>query len=148
MRTMELLWLVICIDKDFIWTTLKAIFSIFRFFVPSDSRFSNSCISAKYCPILTNHTSMEILFIPNKSQFQNKLPSWLVLWSRVTYIKTIQIYSANEVLAEQILVMFTHSFFSDGTTDIKPQSTQRHVELTKTRRIKLFNLNFSRTRTV
>uniref|UniRef100_A0A673J5A9 Alpha-ketoglutarate-dependent dioxygenase FTO n=1 Tax=Sinocyclocheilus rhinocerous TaxID=307959 RepID=A0A673J5A9_9TELE len=25
--------------------------------------FSNSCISAKYCPILTNHTSMESLFI-------------------------------------------------------------------------------------
>uniref|UniRef100_A0A672RHR5 Dual specificity protein kinase Ttk-like n=1 Tax=Sinocyclocheilus grahami TaxID=75366 RepID=A0A672RHR5_SINGR len=34
------------------------------FFAPSDSRFSNSCISAKYCPpILTNHTSMESLFI-------------------------------------------------------------------------------------
>ncbi len=47
--------LVICIAKNFIWTTSKAIFSIFRFFfAPSDSRFSNSCISAKYCPILTN----------------------------------------------------------------------------------------------
>ncbi len=34
------------------------------FFAPSDSRFSNSCISAKYCPILTNHASMESLFIP------------------------------------------------------------------------------------
>ncbi len=57
-------WLVICIAKNFIWTTLKAIFSIFRFFfAPSDSRFSNSCISAKYCPILTNHISMESLFI-------------------------------------------------------------------------------------
>ncbi len=33
-------------------------FSIFVFFAPSDSRFSNGCISAKYCPILTNHTSM------------------------------------------------------------------------------------------
>ncbi len=32
------------------------------FFAPSDSRFSNSCISAKYCPI-TKHTSMESLFI-------------------------------------------------------------------------------------
>ncbi len=52
--------LVICIAKNFIWTTLKLIFSVFRFF--SDSRFSNSCISAKYCPILTNHTSMESLF--------------------------------------------------------------------------------------
>ncbi len=37
------------------------IFSIFRFFfASSDSRFANSCISAKYCP---NHTSMERWFI-------------------------------------------------------------------------------------
>ncbi len=43
--------LVICIAKNFICTNLKAIFSIFRFFfVPSDSKFSKSCISAKYCP--------------------------------------------------------------------------------------------------
>ncbi len=34
-------WLLICIAKNFIWTTLK-IFSIFRFFfAPSDSRFTN-----------------------------------------------------------------------------------------------------------
>ncbi len=33
------------------------------FFAPSDSRFSNSCISAKYCPVITNHTSMESFFI-------------------------------------------------------------------------------------
>ncbi len=39
------IWLVICIAENFIWTTLKMIFSIFRFFAPS-----------KYCP---NHTSME-----------------------------------------------------------------------------------------
>ncbi len=26
-------WLVICIAKNFIWKTLKAIFSIFRFFL-------------------------------------------------------------------------------------------------------------------
>ncbi len=33
-------WLVICIAKDFIWTTLKVIFSIFiYFFAPSDYRF-------------------------------------------------------------------------------------------------------------
>ncbi len=57
-------WLVICIAKNFIWTTLKLIFSIYIFFfAPLDSRFSNSCISAKYCPILTNHTSIESLFI-------------------------------------------------------------------------------------
>ncbi len=55
-------WLVICIAMNLIWTTLKAIFSIFRFvsfFAPSDSRFTNSCLSAKYCPNNTNHTSME-----------------------------------------------------------------------------------------
>ncbi len=40
-----------CIARNFIWTTLKAIFSIFGFFAPSDFLFSNSCISAKYCPI-------------------------------------------------------------------------------------------------
>ncbi len=34
-------WLLICIAKSFIWTTLKVIFS--------NSRFSNSCISTKYC---------------------------------------------------------------------------------------------------
>ncbi len=47
-------WLVICIAKNFIWTTLKMIFSIFRFFCTL--RFQ----IYKYCP---NHTSMEILFI-------------------------------------------------------------------------------------
>jgi len=48
--------------------------NILTFFAASDSRFSNSCISTKYCPILTNHTSMEpYLFsfqIIYKSQFQ------------------------------------------------------------------------------
>ncbi len=46
-------WLVICIAKNFIWTTLKVIFSIFRFFCTL--RFQ----IYKYCPIITNHTSME-----------------------------------------------------------------------------------------
>ncbi len=55
-------WLVICIAKDFIWTTLKAIFSIFWFFFLYP-QIPDSCISAKYCPILTKHTSMESLFI-------------------------------------------------------------------------------------
>ncbi len=50
-------WLVICIAKNFILTTLKMIFSIFRFFCTL--RFQ----IFKYCPIITNHTSMEILFI-------------------------------------------------------------------------------------
>ncbi len=43
-----------------------------QYLAPSNSRFSNSCISAKYCLIITNHKPMEILFIQMmyKSQFQ------------------------------------------------------------------------------
>ncbi len=37
-------------------------FEYLYFLAPSDSRFSNSCISVKYCHIITNHTSMESLF--------------------------------------------------------------------------------------
>ncbi len=47
-------WLLICIAKSLIWTTLKVIFSIFRCFC--SLRFQ----IFKYCP---NHTSMEISFI-------------------------------------------------------------------------------------
>ncbi len=47
-------WLLICIAKNFIWTTLKMILSIFRFFCTLRFRIH------KYCP---NHTSMEILLI-------------------------------------------------------------------------------------
>ncbi len=50
-------WLLICIAKNFIWTTLKMIFSIFRCFCMLTFHIF------KYCPIITNHTSMEILFI-------------------------------------------------------------------------------------
>ncbi len=46
-------WLLICIAKNFIWTTLKMIFSIFRFFC--SLRFQ----IFKYCP---NHTSIESWF--------------------------------------------------------------------------------------
>ncbi len=83
-------WLLICIAKNFIWTTLKVIFSIFRFFAPSDSRFTNSCISAKICPIITNHTSMDILFTQLSDDvlisISKNWPLWLVLCSWVTYV--------------------------------------------------------------
>ncbi len=46
-------WLVICMALNLIWTTLKMIFSILIFFACSDSR-----ILPKYCPIITNHTSI------------------------------------------------------------------------------------------
>ncbi len=48
--------LVICIAQNFIWTTVKMIFSIFRF------------IDSRYCPIITNHTSKENVLC-YKSQF-------------------------------------------------------------------------------
>ncbi len=44
--------LIICMAKNYILDNFK-IFSIFILF----------CTPAKYCPILTNHTSMESLFI-------------------------------------------------------------------------------------
>ncbi len=43
-------WLVKCVAKDFIWTTLNVIFSTKKNLAPSESRFSNNCISARYCP--------------------------------------------------------------------------------------------------
>ncbi len=47
--------LVICIAKNFIWTTLKMIFSIFRFFLHPQIPDHSQILS-----IITNHTSMEI----------------------------------------------------------------------------------------
>ncbi len=57
--------LVICIAKNFISTTLKMIFSIFRFFC--SLRFQ----IYKYCPLITNHTSMKLIYFQMmyKSQF-------------------------------------------------------------------------------
>ncbi len=54
--TVNIYKLLICIAKIFIWTTLKVIFSIFIIFC--SLRFQ----IFKYCPIIINHTSMEILF--------------------------------------------------------------------------------------
>ncbi len=43
---------------------MRFLFHYLIFFALSDSRYSNSCISAKYSPIPTNHiTSMESLYI-------------------------------------------------------------------------------------
>ncbi len=76
-------WLLICIAKNFIWTTLKVIFSIFRFFCTR--RFQ----IYKYRPIITNHASMEILCIQLSDDAHISIskmwPLWLVLCSRVTY---------------------------------------------------------------
>ncbi len=90
-------WLIICIAKNFIWTTLKVIFSIFRFFC--SLRFQ----IYKYCPIITNHTSMEILFIQLSDDvyisISQNWPLWLVLWSRVTYVKYVWRASSNQTRA-------------------------------------------------
>ncbi len=68
-------WYVICIAKHFIWTTLKAIISIFRSPPPpSDSRFSKNCISAKYD--LISHISD-----PNKPYINGKLICSAFIWS-------------------------------------------------------------------
>ncbi len=78
---------VICIAKNFLWTTLKAIFSIFRFFCTFRFQIFKLLYFSQIWNILTNNTSMESLFIHMmyKSQFKKKIPLWLVLWSRVTY---------------------------------------------------------------
>ncbi len=55
-----------CIAKNLILTTLnfeKLIFSIFRFILHPQTPDIQTVVSAKYCPIITNHTSMESLFI-------------------------------------------------------------------------------------
>ncbi len=74
--------LVICIAKNFIWTTLKMIFSIFRFFCTL--RFQ----IYKYCP---NHTSMEILFIQLSDytyiSIVKNCPLWLILCFKVTFTR-------------------------------------------------------------
>ncbi len=87
----------ICIAKDLTWTTLKKILStyiyiynkktFFLFFAPSDSRFSNSCLSTKYIVLYPNKPNINgkliysayLLFINLKNR-----SLWLVLWSRVT----------------------------------------------------------------
>ncbi len=46
------------------WMNDAFIFSQYLdFLAPSDSIFSNSIITGKYCPIITNQTSMESVFI-------------------------------------------------------------------------------------
>ncbi len=113
-------WLVICIAKNFIWTTLKAIFSIFRFFAPSDSDF-NSCISAKYCPIITNHTSMESLCIQLSDDVYISIsinwPLWLVLWSRVTFV---MLQKWLHMCTSYMCLFFPCWLFQVYTTHFKP----------------------------
>ncbi len=109
-----MLWLVICIAKKFIWTTLKLIFStkIF-FFAPSDFRYSNRSLYIG-----------QILFYPNKPYINGKHihirwcinlnveDLWLVLWSRVTYgitvyVATVCIFICSFIKTKTKMCMFT-----------------------------------------
>ncbi len=95
--------------KNLIWTTLKANFSIFRFVAPSDSRFSNSCISAKYCR--------------KGSQFQSSRPprsAYFACLSLLTHL--IQIISLLEVRSMHELCSDWHAPY---TGFIAPYSLSR-----------------------
>ncbi len=100
-----------CITKNFIWTTLKAIFSIFRFFfAPSDSRISNSSIWAKYCPPI-----------------QTKIDTYDWFCGPGTHLLSQNIYiSENEIifLLNFVLPQFFFFFNTDNTTRI-PEMLRR-----------------------
>ncbi len=79
-KSKVIFWLVICIAKNLIWSTLKMIFSIFRFFCTL--RFQ----IYKYCPIITNHTSLENIIYSASRWCRNlNFQKWLVLCSRDTF---------------------------------------------------------------
>ncbi len=81
-------WLLICIAVNFIWTTLKMIFSIFWFFCTL--RFQ----IYKYCPIITTIHQLEILFTQLSDDayisISKNWPLRLVLCSRVRYMYHIK----------------------------------------------------------
>ncbi len=114
-------WLVICIAKNFIWTTLKMICSIFRFFCTL--RFQ----IYKYCPIITNHTSMEILFIQLSDYVEisisKNLHLRLVLWSRVTITKTL--IKIKKLKQLKVFIKKTIKVFNDTKTTLNCITTMR-----------------------
>ncbi len=85
-------WLVRCIAKNLIWTTSKAVFSIFGFLLHSHIPdfqvviFRTNIVLSQQ----TIHQWKAYLFSSHmmyKYQFKKNWPLWLVLWSRVTYNK-------------------------------------------------------------
>ncbi len=119
-------WLVICIAKNFIWITLKVIFSIFRFFC--SLRFQ----IFKYCPIITNHTSMESYQMMHKSQFWKIVPydwfcgpgSHIYMYCRNTHIPL------NIIAVVYFSCKCNITSFSAGTGNDFMQfhkATQKHV---------------------
>ncbi len=85
-------WLVICMANNFIWTTLKVIFSIFRFFAPSDSRFSNSCIFSQIHQLKAYIFSFQIM---HKSGFQKNYSNDWFCCPGSHLIAVLQCYRSN-----------------------------------------------------
>lgn len=83
--------LKLCIAENLICSTLKAVLfsvniSVFRFFERSaNSRFSNSCVFAKYCPYKIYINAKCILFKVHKFHFPKNWHLVWVLQSRVTF---------------------------------------------------------------
>ncbi len=84
--------LVICIAKNFIWTTLKMIFLYLDFFASSDSRFSylSQILSKPY--------------INGNMSYSENGPLWLVLCSRVTYNKGTKLKTIRKLLVYGVKV--------------------------------------------
>ncbi len=123
-------WLVICIAKIFIWTTLKMIFSIFRFFfAPSDSRFSHSCISAKYCPLITNIHQWKAYLIRfqviYKSQFLKMDPYFVFPNMLIIVFPSGFSHTTSYTHALSQFILFTQG--SEITADQEETFTQLHM---------------------
>ncbi len=92
-------WLVICIAKNFIWTTLNAIFSIFRFFCTLRFHISNSCIST------------QILSYPNKPYINGKLIYSAFRWCINPYFKKLTLITVFVVHAGSHLSCYCYGIF-------------------------------------
>ncbi len=127
---------------NIILTGLNAIFSIlwFCFFAPSDSRFSNNCISAKYCPILTNHTSNESLF--NQLFVYTYWHLWLVLWSLKTVLTHYKLNS-NILETSQNTTATTYSRDTLATT---PKMLQSDLNMTRKKTLYILASSLHATR--
>ncbi len=77
-------WLEICIAKNFIWTTLMVIFSIFRFFCTL--KFQNFKLSYHNKPYINWKLIYSAFIWCIYLNFKQLL--WLVLWSRVSHTHT------------------------------------------------------------
>ncbi len=146
--------LAIRIVKNFIWTTLKAIFSIFRFF-PNVQLYS--CISAKYRSIITNHTPIRFQ-IMYKSKFKKIDPyDWFrglvsyIVWQNTTrslkninpynnnlyskaFVKMIKfiilIYQVNHLTSQIFFVLSHIQTFHITIRHVTSQNTITHIFLT------------------